>query len=440
MAESTVQKDAKFTKAEREKEIEAEAGASLYSSYPLPKNISEMKSFAFGQFTWRDVLLVGASELIPVLLMMPFQAFIPMWLCCVIGIIIGLPFAFLSIKHIFTGDLPIEERLKIRIAEMGKTDLVYWDKTKTPTGTYTSTSAQSIVPDLEFTSWEGVLLPGNTGGFTVVELSVDDITQAKNTEMLGVFNSFKRFLDSLIQENDCTPIQIVLKSIPINLKDYIFAADQRIAAIEETGRMCFAARAEDYAELLTMLDMEKSFYYKYYIIVTYREDAENVGNNTMNTASVRRERLKEKGLNPLNKRAKAAKAADLQVGLTEEERKAAMREKTNDAEFGRRRTKDTLQRRVGMAVNMIRDLGSTHTAVDPRILDENEIAKLIFDCYNTEDKNVVDSVLRGALIEKDTIYSLDMYSDFPEVFSIPKKKKNKTLSAQKAGAFTTREA
>lgn len=440
MAESTLQKDFKLTKAEKEKEIQAQAQAELYQAYPLPGNISEMKSFAFGQFTWRDVLMMGGSILVGVILALPLQVFIPQWLAVVIGALIGLPFAFLSIKHVFTGNLPIEERIKIALSERGQSNLLYWDKTKNKNGAYVESSTQSFVPELEFTADDVILLPGDQGGFTVIELSVDDISQAKNTDMLGVVNSFARFLDSLIQDSDCTPIQIMLKSVPKNLKEYISLAEQRAMEIEESGRYLAAERASDYAELLIELDEDKAFYYKYYIIITYREDTEKVGEETMNTASVRRQKLKEKGLNPLNKRAKAAKDADFAVGMTEEERKEAMKQRNKEAEFGRKRTREALGRRVGMAVNMIRDLGSTHTAVQPRVLSEHEIAKLIFDCYNSEDKNVVDSVLSGALLDKDTIYSIQMYQQYPELFSLPQKpKQSKTLAAQKSGAFTMRK-
>lgn len=440
MAESTVQKDFKLTKAEKEKEIQAAAYQELMFSYPLPGNLSEMKSFAFGQFTWRDVLMMGGSLVVGVLILMPFQVFLPMWLCLIIGILVGLPFAFLSIKHVFTGDLPIEQRVKIALAEKGKNNLLHWDKTKDRNGNYVETSTQSFVPELEFTADNCILLPRNKGGFAVIEIAVDDMAQAKNTDLVGVVNSFKRMLDALIQDTDCTPIQIVLKSMPKNLKDYIANAERYQMEIEDRGKPLAAARAEDYASLLDDLDQEKAYYYKYYIVITYREDAEHVGEETMNTASVRKKKMAEKGLNPLNKRAKAAADMNFTVGMTEEERKQAMKERNKESEFGRKRTKDAIERRLGTAMNMIRDLGSTHTAVKPRLLSQHEIAKLIFDCYNTEDKNVVDSVLNGALLDKDTIYSVNMYRQYPELFSLPKKKKEaKTLSAQKRGAYTTRD-
>lgn len=441
MAENSVQKEIKLTKAEKEKEQQAAAYQQLMYSYPLPDNISEMKSFAFGNFTWRDVILAIGSEFVGIVLMLPFQFFIPLWLCVIIGALISLPLAFMSIKHVFTGDLPFEERVKIALSEKGQTNLLHWDKTKDTNGRYVGTSTQSFVPEIIFSDENYSLLPNNEGGFAVIELAVDDISQAKNTDLVGVVNSFKRMLDALIHDADCTPIQIMLKAIPKNLREYIDLADQRSIDIESDEKYMEAERAADYADLLRALDNDHSFYYKYYIVITYRKDAEKVAEDTMNTVSVRRKKMADKGLNPLNKRAKLAADTNFTVGMSEEDRHRAMKERNKEAEFGSLRTREALERRVGATVNMLRDLGSTHTDVKPRLLTQHEIAKLIFDCYNTEDKNVVDDVLEGALQQKDTIYSASMYRNFPELFSLPKKKRtiDKTLQAQKAGSYTTRE-
>lgn len=249
MSTNSVQKDLKLTKAEREKEQQAEAYQQLMFSYPLPDNISEMKSFAFGNFTWRDVVLAIGSEFVGVVLLLPMQIFIPLWLCVIIGAIIALPLAFLSIKHVFTGDLPFEERVKIELSERGQTNLLHWDKTKDTKGRYVGTSTQSFVPELTFSEENYAMLPNNEGGFAVIELAVDDISQAKNTDLVGVVNSFKRMLDSLIKDADCTPIQIMLKSIPKNLKDYIDSSEQRAIEIENNEKYMAAERAVDYAEL-----------------------------------------------------------------------------------------------------------------------------------------------------------------------------------------------
>ena len=433
-----VQRDIKLTKAEKEKEQQAAAAEQLYYSYPLPSNISELKDFAFGGLTWRDIICIGACELIPVVLMLPFGAVIPQWLCALIGALIGLPFSFLSIKHIFTGDLPIEDRVKIAIAERGKSNLLNWDKTKKPDGAYVDSSTQSFVPQLRFVSDKNYfLLPRNQGGFAVLELAVDDITQAKNTDLVGVVNSFKRLLNALIQEEDCTPIQIVLKSVPKNLSGYIETAELHTNEIRMRNRNVEAARAEDYVALLDSLDKEKAFYYRYYIVVTYREDAEEVGNETMMSASNRRKMLQEKAASPLTNKAKLAKEADFAVGISEEERKAMLKEQQRANKFGPLITAKKLERRVMSIEGLCRDLGSSHTAVKPRILTQHDVSKLIYECYNSEDKNVVDAVLDQALIEKDVLYSSQMYKDYPELFALKKKKRDRMLEAQRAGALSS---
>lgn len=127
--------------------------------------------------------------------------------------------------------------------------------------------------------------------------------------------------------------------------------------------------------------------------------------------------------------------------MTEKERKQMLKETAREAEFSPQRTKLALERRVGTVINTFRDLGSTHTAVKPRLLNKHEIAKLVFECYNSEDKNIIDSVLNGALEEKTTLYSKQMYKDFPQLFPRPTKKKslNATEQIQKAGALRTRQ-
>lgn len=439
MADS-IQKDMKLTRAEKEKETQRQAYDELMYSYPLPENIGDMKSFAIGSLTWRDVIFVVVSEGVPVLIMMAFSTLIPQWLCIVIGVVIGLPFSFLSLKHIFTGDLPVEERVKIALSEQGKTNLLNWDKTKKADGEYVDTSTQSFVPQLIFSDDSYILLPNNKGGFAVIELTVDDMSQAKNTDLVGVVRGFRFLLNRLIQENDCTPIQIMLKSVPKNLRGFISSAEHAVDEIRMKEKYVEAERADDYAALLHALDMDVAFYYRYYIVVTYREDAEHVAEGSVNTASIRRDKLKEKAMSPLNNKAKRARSADFAVGLSEEERKAYLRELNRETEFGTKNTKAALERRVDTVANSIRELGSTHTEVKAHLLTKAEMARLVYECYNTEEKNALDSILMGALEDKDTIYSVSMYKEYPELFSIRKKLKTGAAShLQKNGMLQSRD-
>ena len=95
-------KNQQLERAQREKEREQEAGRKLYEERVLPRNISSMRDYAFGKFTWRDVACIFGCELVPVVLTMPLQAFMPQFLAVFIGLALGAPLSFLSIRHIFT--------------------------------------------------------------------------------------------------------------------------------------------------------------------------------------------------------------------------------------------------------------------------------------------------------------------------------------------------
>ena len=431
MAENNVQKNIQLEKAQREKEFEENAYAELNEHKILPKNISSMKDYAFGKFTWRDVAFVFACELIPVVLTLPLQAVMPQFLAVFIGLALGAPLSFLSIRHVFTGDLPIEERIKISLGERSQNNLLNWDKT-IQDGEYVATSTQSFVPVVEFDENDYIFLPGDKGGFAVLKISVDDMSQAKNSEKLMSLNGFHRMLDALVNDRDCIPIQILLKSVPKNLSEYVNTADECRMRILSENKMVAAVRAADYMGFLQGLDEAVGYYYDYYLVITYREDAEEVGNDTMNSPSVRKKKLSEgKILNPLNKRAQIAAEAEYDIGA---DRKKQNKELARSANFGRLRTQKALDRRVTTVMTMIRDLGNTHTEIRAELLSKHEITKLIFECYNDTDKHTIDAVIGQAMESRSTIYSTNMYQDFPDLFN-PKvlegKRNDSTLAAMR---------
>ena len=415
-----VERDLKLTRAEKEKERESQAGAELRQSWPMPPNVSEFKSFAFGKFTVRDLVFVFASEAIPIVLLMPLQIVLPQWLCIVIGFCLGIPLSFLSLKHIFTGELPIEERVKLALKERGESNVLNWDKTK-KNGEYITASTQSFVPDLEFDEdADIVMLPNDKGGFAVIQISVDDMAQSKNSEMLRTVYGFSDMLNRLINSEQCIPIQIMLKAEPKNLGEYISSAVSYYHRIEMEGKPLAAARAMDYTGTLEALDQEVEYHYSYYVVVTYREDAEGVGTQSMKSASTIRKELREKA-DPLSKKAAQAREMEDQYDIGDD-RKAKLREQRRSAEFGKLITHNKLEQRVAIVMNAISNLGSTHSEVRPRLLNKHEIAKLIYDCYNEEDKNRIDTVIDEALMQKDTMFSTLLYADFPTLFVPPKKK------------------
>lgn len=415
MAVQNVERDLKLQRSEREKQEEQAAMQRLYTPQPLPPNISEFKTYIWGKFTLRDVVFVFICEAIPIVLCLPLSVVIPQWICMVIGFCAGLPLSFLSLKHIFTGELPIEQRVKIALAERGASNMLVWDKTKFD-DTYLNCSTQSFVPNIQFGLDNYVMLPGNKGGFAVVQVTVDDMARSGMVEMEGVVNSFSTMLNRLISSDECIPIQIMLKAEPKNLKEYINSAVANYHRINMEGKPLAAARAMDYAGTLETIDQEVEYYYTYYVVVTYREDAEDVGTKSMKSASNIRRELREKA-DPLSKKAARAREAEENLDIGED-RKKKIREQSLAAKFGEKITRQKLEKRCSIVVSALQSMSTSHSKIHPRLMNRHEISKLIYECYNNEDKNKVDLIIDQSLDQKLVMFSPQMYNDFPEIFSM----------------------
>lgn len=405
--------ESKIRRTEAEKKKQAEALSRLMQAYPLPKNISDMKSYAWGKFTWRDVIVSGACVIVPVMFMLAFQAVLPLFACVLIGIVIGIPLVFVANKHIFTGDLPIEEKVKIYVKNSGQSNLLSWDKTK-QNGQYIPSSTQSFVPDVTFDD-SYAMLRGNKGGFAIVQLDIEDSTMSKYTEQFQILTQFVSMLNQCIDNQKSIPIQIYMQSSLIRLQGWIDNAMDDVMNIGASGKPTMWARGVDYLSLLKYYDNETRYMYRYYIVITYREDAEGVGDATMNTTSVRREQLKEKA-NPFRKKMEAAQSADFQIG---DDRKAKSKEFMQASEFGKARTRSELDNRVPKIANAINQIGSTNTSVTARLLGKAEAGQLFYEFFNETDKYASIPVLMQALDDKDALWSDSVYHDFPQLFHRP---------------------
>lgn len=408
-----VKEDLEQLRTEKEKEEQETAAEALYISYVLPRNVNDMKDYAWGRFTWRDVIASIAALGIPVVFMLLFQAFIPQIACVIIGIILGIPPLILVNKHMVTGDLPIEERIKISLHDRGERDLLFWDKTKN-NGEYVSTSTQSFMPTISFT--DNIAIRPNEGGFAVVKITVDDMTFQKYTDSLKVLSGFAQFLNALLNDVENIPIQILIKSNQQTLNDYIDRAVDNVTRASMNNKPIMSVRAEDYAAALIDMDSTITYFYDYYIILPYNKDTETVGNDSMKSASVQRERIKEKA-NPF-KRKTGADQMDFEIG---EDRKKKIREFNRDSEYGEIRTKQILSMRLQKVLNFIGDIGTTKSEVKAKVLTAKEIAELFYEVYNTQDKYTISSVVEAALNRKDVVFSPDVYRDFPDIFVYERK-------------------
>lgn len=424
----SVEEGLKQSKIAREKKQEAEARNQLYRPYMVPKNVSEMNAYVFGKFTVRDILLSGACELLSIALCMPIAAVAPVWVAVILGACLGIPGVVAVNLHTLKGELPIEQRLKIALKERKEKNLLFWDKTKVD-GEYIETSTQSFMPKLEFSEDNFIYLDGGEGGFSVIKVSSTDMAQVKDSELLQVVMNYRSMLDRLLTESDEIPIQIYSRSVPNNLADFISQAELDIQQSEMEGKQIKTARACDYKALLMCFDRSVSFHYEYYVVVTYRKDAEDVGNK-LKSASVFRENVKEKA-NPFKKKQQNAASVDFEIG---EDRGQKLKDLNRSARFGKTMTKQRLETRTRLVLDAISDLGASRSDVTGKLLDKTEVAKLIHECYNDTDKNVVDAVVGEAIEPRDYILSNLVYEDFPELFTHKeKKKRDKTLKAIQTG-------
>lgn len=405
--------ESKIRRTEAEKRRQKKALSDLKRAYPLPKNISDMKSYAWGRFTWRDVIVSSTCLGVPVTLMLAFQAVLPLFACVLIGMVIGIPLVFVANKHVFTGDIPIEERVRIYVRNAGRSNLLSWDKTKM-NGRYVPSSTQSFVPDVTFDD-NYAMLRGNKGGFAIIQLDIEDSTMSKYTEQLQILMQFVSMLNQCIDSQRAIPIQIYLQSSLVRLQGWIDNAMDDIMDIGAAGKPTMWARGVDYLSLLTLHDNATRYMYKYYIVITYREDAEGVGDATMDTVSVRRERLKERA-NPFRKKMEAAQSVDFQIG---DDRKAKSKEFMRASEFGMARTMAELDSRVPKIANAINQVGSTNTSVTARLLGKAEAGRLFYEFFNETDKYASIPVLTQALEDKEALWSDSVYHDFPQVFHRP---------------------
>ena len=411
---------AKETQAMQEQEAQRAAQAYLDISHELPKNLSEMKSFAWGQFTWRDVIASAAILLIMVILTMPFYDAIGQIPCLLISFGLSLPGIYVVNRHHFTGDLPIEKRLKIAMDNWGKPDLLVWDKTKME-GSYVGTSTHDFVPAVTFGNDGVAILPGNKGGFSVLRITVDDSDNIKPTERAQIQKGFLYLLNRLNTEKNNIPIQIFLKSSRQDLSSFVQNAENDLFRIEDSDKngsqLIKRERADNYAQYLQYIAQSDRFYYDYYIVVTYREDAEDAGNDTINSASVRREKMKDNA-NPLKKKERIMDNVDVELG---EDMAKARKEAATEAEFGEVNTRTMMGSRIETVTQSIKASGTTNSSISAEMLTREEVAKLFFQCYNPDDGRVLDQVIHQSVDQKIGLYSTDVRRDFPGLFPRPEK-------------------
>lgn len=419
----------------QEQQAQREAQAYLDVQYELPRNLSEMKSFAWGQFTWRDVIVSGAILMIMIVLTLPLHGLIGQIPALLIAIGLSLPFVYIAIRHHFTGDLPIEQRMKIAMDNWGKPDLLVWDKTKMD-GAYVGTSTHDFVPAVSFGDDGIAILPANKGGFSVLKVNVDDSDYIKPTERAQIQRGFIYLLNKLNTANNNIPIQIFLKSSRQDLSQFVENAENDLFRIEDNDKdgtqLIKRDRALNYANYLQYIATSDRFYYDYYVVVTYREDAEEAGNDTINSASVRREKMIDSA-NPMKNKQKVMENVEVDLG---EDMEKARKEALADADFGEINTRNAMGNRIETVVQAIKASGTTHSSISAEMLSKEEVSKLFFQCYNSDDGRFLDKVIAQSIKPKIMLVSTEVRRDFPGLFPRPEREEtDRFATLQQRGTY-----
>lgn len=406
---------AQQAQAAQERAREREAESVLEMSYPLPPNASEMQSYAWGTFTWRDIVFSGSALLVMFLLTTPISAMFGQVAQVIATILLAAPIIFVAMRHHFTGDLPVEKRLQIALENRGKPDLMVWDKTIRD-GKYVETSTHDFVPRVHFRSDGFITLPGEKGGFSVLKVICDDSNHVKATEQLQLMLGFNDMLNGLLAKEQNVPIQILLKATRQNISRYVEDAEDCLDRIRkndvDSTQLMKAERARDYLAYMDAMADEARFFHDYYVVVTYREDAEDVGNDSLKSGGVMKQRLRDKA-NPFAKGDSLAANVEVEIGQDREEAIANARA---SARFGEVGTVDALNKRVDIVKQAIDRSKTTHTSISSEVMSEDEVSKLFFQCYNNDSDRLLDEVVKQSIDDKPVLVSELARRDFPDLF------------------------
>ena len=194
-------------------------------------------------------------------------------------------------------------------------------------------------------------------------------------------------------------------------------------------------RALNYANYLQYISTSERFYYDYYIVVTYREDAEEAGNDTINSAGVRREKFKDSA-NPMKNKEKVMNNVEGELG---EDMAVKRKEALANADFGEINTRNAMNNRIETVVQAVKARGTTHSSINAEMLTREQVSKLFFQCYNSDDSRFLDKVIDQSIDPKVSLTSVEVRRDFPGLFPKPEiEKEDRFATLQQRGTVMGR--
>jgi hypothetical protein len=419
---------------ENREAAEQEAYNDLYSPAFLMRPTDAMKAYVWGSFTVRDIVCLAISFGPPLLIVYALTGGtnIP---ALIIGALFGIPMAALTLSHKFIPlQKPIEERVKRYFANKKKAKSLVWDKTRDSSGDFTMTSTQRAVPVITFDNRNHAFVHSDgTGGFCALKVTAQDQGTMSYAELDEAYSAFATMLNVLLDSVREIPIQIFVKSRRVDVAMYVQQAKERAEYNASVERKCTMLRARKHAQMLSMLGSDAVsgaiplYSYEYYIIVIYRSDCEEVGNDTLEDFRVKRERMKE-GMNPLAKKAKEAEAAQMSaidIGKSKDELAKEMNERAKWSDAAVAQELDNRKRRI---------LETLHRAGGSLRMTEvgtAELARLIYGAYHA-DWDLPNEVLTDAMDERLCEYDYNVAQEYSYIYN-PQNKKGAAGTEDRTG-------
>lgn len=276
----------------------------------LPGAIHTIQNVIWGDITLRDAM-AAAGVLIVAMIVSRLVPGIPLQVA--VFAIIAAPGLVLALYHLVSDAPPIEVTIKRYWNRYRYAPELTWKKETADDGTPIGDSTQGMFPNFTIDA-HGFLLYDDGGGAALIKVSGSDYDMRRGAEQEALVYSWMTFLDGL-SEGEGIPIEIITKSMPLDLSTEVDAAEARLRALPEDSAIRTAM--ENYIAFLEwMQDPDENAVHemKYYIVVPYLANREGFGRKTLGVGpGLTGERMKSN--NPLSRWLRKRELARDDLGL-----------------------------------------------------------------------------------------------------------------------------
>lgn len=355
-------------------------------STPIPRAIANFENLIWKDLSMRDVIVIAAVALVAALVSrIPPNPVAQL----VVAALIAIPGLVLSLYHLVSDADRIEVILKRKIAYHSHIHDLTWRKEYEDIGDgYMGDTTQSVFP--RFTVDENGYLRFDRseggGGAALIAIEASDYVMRRGDEQRATIGGWYSFLEGIAR--DGIPVQVVVKSVPLDLSGEIEGLTLRRDAFPEGSALRRAAEfhLEDLDELQNggYVLFEK----RYYMVIPYLPGREGAGRASLGYGvGLAGEQLKAN--NPLSrflKRKQQAAAAELDLSVEAQT-------------FDPSTTTRILRGRVDTVLSLLRGI----EGLSARVARGEEYVELMYYFFNPGDSKlryVLDNGIRQNLVSR----------------------------------------